>query len=381
MRQFLLERYRLRIFPVLAVVAVIWLVAGAARDGRRPPAQVTSAQPAAVEPVVAEVDAFFASEWQKLPIAPAGSADDLQILRRLSLALHGTVPSLEEIREFEADAAPQRLERWTARLLADHRFGDYFAERLARGLVGVEGGQFIIFRRDRFKTWLSEQLQKNTPYDVLVRQMIAEQGLWTGEPATNFITAAVNEGDFDENKLAGRSVRAFLGQRIDCAQCHDHPFDDWKQQDFEGLAAFYGQVRQTIGISDDAKGEYQVEDRKTREQRTIEPGVPFHPEWLPTEGSRRQRLAAWITHADNRRFERAVANRVWALMFGRAYTEPVDNLPDPSEDGAPDLLDILGRDFREHGCDLKRLVQVIAASKPFRLDSAHPCDDETQFVQ
>jgi hypothetical protein len=96
--------------------------------------------------------------------------------------------------------------------------------------------------------------------------------------------------------------------------------------------------------------------------------VPFHPEWLPERGTRRERLAAWVTHPANRRFERAIANWVWGLMFGRALHEPVDDLPDPG-DAAGDVLDLLGHDFREHGCDLRRLIQVIAASRPFRLES------------
>jgi hypothetical protein len=117
--------------------------------------------------------------------------------------LHGTIPSLEEIRRFEADTETQRIDRWAAAMLEDRRFADYFAERLARGFVGTEGGQFIVYRRDRFVTWLSEQIQQHRPYDEIVQEMIQDEGLWTGTPATNFMTAAVNEGEFDENKLEG----------------------------------------------------------------------------------------------------------------------------------------------------------------------------------
>jgi hypothetical protein len=311
----------------------------------------------------------------KAGIKPADKADELQVLRRLSLALHGTIPSLQEVRQFFDDTRTDRLEHWTRRMLADKRFADYFAERLARSMVGKEGGQFVVFRRDRFVDWLSEQLQKNTPYDEMVRKIISETGLWTGNPATNFVTAAVNEGDVDENKLAGKTVRAFLGQRIDCAQCHDHKFDHWKQSEFEGLAAFYGQVRPSglVGIEDLVQKdglpiEYEVEDRTTLKNRTVPVSVPFHPEWIPDGGSRRARLAAWITHPSNRRFERAIANRVWGLLFGRAYSEPVDDLADPPEDYR-DLLDLLGEDFRQHRCDLRRLIQMVAASDPFRLSS------------
>ncbi|MGH7200350.1 MAG: DUF1553 domain-containing protein, partial [Planctomycetaceae bacterium] len=285
-----------------------------------------------------------------------------------------------------------RLVRWTEKmLLRDPRFADYFAERLARGFVGTDEGQFVVYRRDRFSDWLSEQLAENRPYDEIVRQIISEDGLWTGRPASNFVTAAVLEGDFDENELAGRTVRAFLGQRIDCAQCHDHPFDDWTQQDFEGLAAHYGQVRLSmVGVTDKTEQdgrpiEYHIEDPLTESPRTVAPQVPFGEEWLPDEGTRRERLAAWVTHPENRRFERAIANRVWGLMFGKAYLEPVDDLPDPPTKPGfffkAGLLDLLGEDFREQGYDLRRLIHVIAASRPFRLASTYAADDPDQLAE
>lgn len=367
-----------KMLPLLVVLAVAGVVARAARS----PLNADRVQEAGVEipdlkPVVKRLDQEFDRRWQQAGIAPAQPADDLQILRRLSLALHGTNPSLEEIRQFEDDKRADRLEHWTRRMLADKRFADYFAERLARGFVGTEGGQFIVYRRGRFVEWLSEQLQKSIPFDSIVRQILSQQGLWTGEPATNFITAAIDNGRVDENKLAGKSVRAFLGQRIDCAQCHNHPFDHWKQSEFEGIAAFFGQVQQSIvGIEDkpfkDGKSvEYEVQDRKTLEHRKVAPAVPFHPEWLPESGTRRERFAHWVTHPENRRFERAVANRMWALLFGRPYLEPVDDLPDPPPADKRDVLDWLGQDFREHRYDLKQLVQVIVASPAFRVDSKY----------
>lgn len=330
--------------------------------------------------VVDQADESFQEHWKEENIIPAQPADDLQVFRRLSLALHGTIPSLEEIRVFEQDSAPDRLERWTEAMLKDTRFADYFAERLARSYVGTDGGQFIMYRRDQFVEWLSEVLKANRPYDEIVRQMISERGLWTGEPATNFVTATVNEGDVDENKLAGRSMRAFLGQRMDCAQCHDHPFAEWKQSQFEGVAAYFGQTRLSVfGVEDktfaDKKSvEYEIEDRMTQEKRVVAPEVPFHAEWLAESGSRREQLAAWITHPENRRFERAIVNRVWGMMFGRPFLTPVDDLPNPGDAGEEDLLDILGADFREHGYDLRRLILTIAGSKPFRLDSQHSDD-------
>lgn len=346
------------------------------------PASKVVTPPAAIQPsdpTLVTLNELFEKKWAVSDLKPADRAEELQLYRRLSLVLHGTIPSLEEIREFERDLEPARIERWTERLLADKRFADYFAQRLSRFLAGTEIGQFIVFRRDRFNAWLSEELRKSSPYDEMVRRMISREGLWTGEPETNFVTAAVSNENLDVNELTGRTVRAFLGQRIDCAQCHDHPFDHWKQGDFEGIAAYFGQTKQSVaGIEDKPKLEYRIEDRKTLQERLVKPLVPHHPEWCGTSGTRREQLAAWVTHPQNRAFERAIANRVWGLMFGRPWIEPVDGLPDPPADA--DLLDLLGKDFRQHNCDLKRLIRVIASSRVFQLDSKSQSDngDDTE---
>ena len=260
-------------------------------------------------------------------------------------------------------------------------------------------------------------------------------------------------------------MRAFLGQRIDCAQCHDHPFAHWKQSEFEGLTAHYSELQVSlVGVEDKAGMRYEtdaantanlvagpiadkvrkvlrqsklkvpqeavlqplgdpptqwvvcvpaseapqmegamaatadvravirIEGEKVRafdpaREHIINPGgttvrvappsVPFGNEWEPDHGTRREQLAAWVTHPENKRFERAIANRVWGLMFGKPYyaAAAVDDLPDPDDPvtaADTEVLDLLGADFRAHGCDLRRLVQVIAASKPFRLASNHP---------
>ncbi|MBA4032366.1 MAG: hypothetical protein C0478_15960 [Planctomyces sp.] len=310
----------------------------------------------------------------KPPIEFAGRADDLQILRRLHLAMIGMAPSLEEVRAFETLATPDRLSVWTTRLLNDPRTGEYLAQRLGKVFVGIDDGQFIVFRRDRFTQWLAAELLADRPYDQIVRQMIAEKGLWTGRPAGNFITAAVVGEEVDENKLAGRTARAFLGQRMDCAQCHDHFFAEWKQQDFEGLAAYFAPVQiSAVGLEDQRDFQYSVDDAKSPEgKRNVALGVPFGKEWVAEQGTERERLAGWVTHTDNRRFDRAIVNRMWGLMFGRPLVEPVDDLPDPSEVPGTDTLDVLARDFLDHGRSLHRLIHVITQSEAFLRDSKHP---------
>lgn len=339
---------------------------------------------------VGRLNAEFQKEWKAEGILVAERADDLSVLRRLSLALFGTVPSLEDIRRFEADDQSDRIDRWVVGMLKDSRYSDYFAERLARSLVGVEGGPFIIYRRDRMTAWLAEQLRKDVSWSEMTIKLISAEGLWTDAPAANFITVArMQDETINVNKLAGRSVRTFLGQRIDCAQCHDHPFDpQWKQQNFEGLAAFFCQASVTVGgVTDKQVGEnkqkvvYKIVDPGTEEKdaRIVPAAVPFNPEWMPAEGGLRHQIAKWITHKDNRRFERAIANRVWGFMLGKPWHEPVDDLPHPV-DGEQDVLDILGQEFRSRGDRLSVLIRLIALSDVFQLSSESAGDDEARYT-
>ncbi len=320
------------------------------------------------------VDASFRGQWKESEVAPAPLAPELAVARRLSLALTGAIPSLEEIRMFQARADNDRLAWWTAGLLKDRRSSDYLAERFARAYVGVANGPFLIYRRRRFVSWLADQLNENRPYDQIVRDLIASDGLWTSQPATNFITATIVQGEGkgpDETALAGRVSRAFLGLRIDCAECHDHPFDVWTEDDFHGLAAFFGKTEQSFTGIREGKQPYEREDRETGETRVIEPAVPFAQALLPEGKNRRRRLAAWVTHVDNKAFARATVNRVWALLYGRPLVEPVDNIPsqEASQGDVPPALDILADDFASHGYDLRRLIKLMAASEVFRLDS------------
>jgi len=324
---------------------------------------------------VAKVDAAFRENWEKEGLKQAEPTTNLVQARRIALGLMGTIPSLEEIRQFEALPANQQMHWWTDRVLKDPRFFDYLGERLARAFVGTEDGPFILYRRRRFVTWLSEQVAHNKPYDGIVRQLIAGDGLWTDRPATNFITVTVQnekQNEPDPVRLAGRVTRAFLGVRLDCAQCHNHPFTEWKQADFHGLSAFFAQAHLGFRGIQDGEGVYEAEDRYTKTKSVIEPSVPFLKEHLPANGDRRDRLAAWVTHPKNAYFARSTVNRLWAIMCGKPLIEPVDNLEPGVQIPAP--LQILADDFSANGFDLNRLIRLIASTEAFRLDSASKYD-------
>ena len=340
-----------------------------------------------VSNVVNSIDMAFEEQWADAGVEVAPRATDFLVARRLSLGLTGTIPSLQELKALEAQPADDRISWWVSRLLDDERTHDYLAERLARAWVGVEGGPFLVYRRRRFVSWLSDQIKKNRRYDHLVNELLTQQGIWTDSPAVNFYTRNIIPDSGKEDKpdpilLAGRTSRAFVGMRIDCLQCHDDFLDNiyvgdpdgprnGQQTDFHQLAAFFGGTRASFfGIDDisneEASWKYQL--LHDEEETEIHPAVPWYPELLPEGVPLRKQLAQWLTHPDNRPFSRAIVNRMWAIMSGRPMMEPVDNIP---LDGPfPPAMEILVDDFIEHEFDLHRLIRLIANSNAYRLESS-----------
>jgi hypothetical protein len=370
-----------------------WLLFPAAVPPRGEGFDVRAARDPDFVGTVGEIDALFTEAWAAAGVKPAPEAQEFTVVRRVSLALTGSVPSVQEIRQYESAAVrgystEERYQWWLAGTFQDRRYGDYMAERLARATVGVEDGQFILYRRHRFTYWLADQLMANRPYDALVHELIATDGFATNNPASNFILSALDQSEKntpDRVRLASRTSRAFLGVRLDCAQCHNHPFQPWKQADFEGLAAFFGQVNVGLsGLHETPGEEYVIDDKRADQKRVVAPSVPERKDLVPGAGSRRERLAVWVTHRDNPYFARATVNRVWALLFGLPLIDPVDDigtvLQVPADTLGPTdprrlqraVIDRLARDFVDHDFDLRRLVRVIVALKVYRLDSAAP---------
>ena len=339
--------------------------------------------------VVTAVNGEFSDLWEKADLETAPSASVLTVMRRASLALHGTVPSLEEIREFGPPEQVvdtrakenEMLDRYIQYLLADRRYADYVSERFARVFVGVDAGPFLVYRRRRFQLWLSDQLFANRRYDSLCRELISGTGVWVSDPAVNFVTATItddSQGRPDLPKLAGRTSRAFLGMRLDCLQCHDDAlgtiglsFDGMSrealQTDFHQFAAFYSQAGISLGGVQDDYRHYSYTYLGDEKNKIIMPKVPFQSDLTLPTGSRREQLAAWITDRQNRAFSRTAVNRVWAIVFGKPLVDPVDDisLMGPFPPG----LELLATDFSDHGYDLKRLIQIITRLDVFRISS------------
>ncbi|MFO0871801.1 MAG: DUF1553 domain-containing protein [Pirellulales bacterium] len=375
------------------IFLALCLVSGAAlaaslwrRDRVEPPRdlRLLKQQDSDFQAAVARIDASFQADWQAAKLTTTPPADSLTLARRLSLGLTGSVPALEEIRALEQVPEAERLSWWVSHLLEDRRYADYVAERLARAYVGTDMGPFLVFRRRRFVSWLSDRLHRqDISYDGLVRKLISEDGLWTDAPAVNFVTATADPNQDnrpDPIKLANRTTRAFLGMRIDCLQCHDDRLEkvrlgepdaqrEGEQRDFHQLAAFFGDVGNSLaGIRDKSSPVgYRYKYLGAEEEQLIPPQVPFFPDHVPEGGTLRERLAEWVTHPENKPFARATVNRFWALVFGRPLVEPVDDIK--LHGPFPPALEVLADDFASHGFDVRRLIRLMVATEAFQRDS------------
>lgn len=340
-----------------------------------------SADPGLVGDIVAELNKEFLADWDKQQLPHAERAPNLAILRRISLALTGTLPSVEELRHVQQIPEDQQVEWWLSHVLEGARYREYFSERLARAFVGVDDGALFLFRRNRFKSWLSQELEKDAPYDQMVRGLIADTGFSTAQPSVNFITSTVlnaEDNRIDTVRLAGRTTRVFLAMRIDCLQCHDDKLGniwlgdpenpvDGKQSDFHQLVAFYSSATMGFrGIYDDTK-DYKFKYLHADEETTVTPRVPFGQEILETHGSRREQLANWITSKQNKPFARAAVNRIWALLYGKPLMEPIDDIPLGGP--FPAGMELLAEDFIANGYNLRRLIRTICLSQAFQIDS------------
>lgn len=394
---------RLLLFVVLVGLGVGSLASISSKPQLLPQAeQVSGDLDPSILAVVRQVDQEMDQVIEGERLATAPQADSLTLCRRISLAIVGNGLSLEEVRVLQQIPEEKRVAWWLDYLLRDRRSADYLAERWTRATVGTNVGPFLVFRRRMYVDWLADQFSKNRPYDRIVRDLITAKGAWTDSPQVNFLTATMDEGDDkqpDVIRLAGRTSRAFLAQRIDCLQCHNDylgnvPFPDDKnhegvapvtvdetrlregvemregaQEDFHQLAAFFAGTRMEnpfIGLRNTNRP-YRYQYLHADEETEVPPAVPYLPHLLPEEGSPRDRLAQWVTHPENRAFARAAVNRVWAILFGKSWTPAIDNIPlgGPFPAGMETLAD----DFIQSGYDLHRLIRTVVSTKAFQRDS------------
>jgi hypothetical protein len=358
---------------------------------RARPGDVAGAKTAAdAQALAASIDERLARHWKANKVQPAPAAHDAQFLRRVYLDLIGRIPSAGEARHFLADKTSDKRQRLVETLLGSPRYVTHWMhywEMLwlpeRRRIYGMENA------------WLLKQLYENVGYDRMVRELITApvDGLTWANGRVGFISASFSSlDDFyywkraNPETLTAVTTRFFLGVRLECAQCHDHPFAKWKRQEFWSQAAFFAGLVQAPG-----EGVRPFRDNTSVRTIAMPDGgkqVPARfldgtePKWQDGLGGRKV-LAEWITSPKNPYFARALANRLWAYFLGTGLIEPVDEMVGKEvQDNDPGgVLDELAQGFVAHDFDLKFLIRAITATRAYQLTSArsHPSQDEPRL--
>jgi hypothetical protein len=322
------------------------------------------------------IDDYVFGKLHRFRIQPSALSSDQEFLRRVCLDLAGTLPPPARVRQFVASKDPRKRERLIDTLVASPEYVDFWTLRFS-DLFRVRGeyGWNLPFWE-----WVRQSVATNKPYDQMARETIAAQGY--GGPAHKHMVGINKPPPVEQ--MMNETVRVFMGRRLDCAQCHNHPFDRWTQNQYWGLAAFFGNMTNTgwgydNAIYDDPRGQeedYVANDPAVKFIEVIHPRTKevvkpaFMDGTVLPEGRRsdpRLELAKWIT--SHPYFAEATVNRMWSYFFGRGIVDPVDDFRVANPPTHPDLLAALARDFREHGYNLKHLIRVIVTSRTYQLTS------------
>lgn len=315
------------------------------------------------------IDKLIDAKLEKLKIQPSPVADDATFLRRASLDLTGQVPTSDTVRAFLADSAPSRVKR--AKMIdtliaspayVDHwtvKWGDLLqSSRKFLGEKGVYG----------FREWIRDSIASNKPYDALVRELLTSRGSSYDEPAANYFRVTR-----EAKPTMEKTTQVFLGVRMVCAQCHDHPFERWTQNQYYQMSAFFSAVGLRAGyevgeeIVFDQRADYEMKHPK--DGRVVKPEfliASTRPVAIPSDSRRRDALAEWLTSADNPFFAKAVANRIWSYFFGKGIIDPVDDIRASNPPTNPALLEALTKELVAHNFDLRHLMRVIANSRAYQ---------------
>jgi len=334
--------------------------------------------------VVQEIDRILTQHWQTEQLEPAPLADDEELLRRVYLDLIGRTPTVYEIRTYLADRTPQRYEQRVEQLLQS---ADHYSHLAAvwRTFLIPDGVDLTAFGGvEAFDRWLAERFTKQRSYAQVVQELLLAEGRLSRSGPLLFYSAT----KLNPDELAARTSRVFLGMRLECAQCHDHPFEPWTQQDFWGLAAHFAQISRPQANLQAVSTVMQVRDVDRGEVKLPDSEAVVPPRTLNgvtagtalSEQARRAQLAHWITQPENPYFARATANRLWDLLFGQGIVNPVDDFGTQHPPRSPELLEVLASKLIEENFDVQELLHAITLSRAYRLSSGASTADEQRLA-
>ena len=328
------------------------------------------------------IDDHVFSKLRKFNILPSELSTDAEFLRRLCLDMTGTLPPPARVREFLAGQDPRKREKLIETLLDSPEYVEYWTFRFADIFRVARYANSNMKPVRRHWEWLRDRIVRNKPYDEIARERIAAQGF--GGAAPHYFQ--ISDPRFPERKMA-EEVRVFLGRRLDCAQCHNHPFEAWSQDQFWGMAAFFGRLNGVKFGPDDPElyGSVLYDDptgqdvdygavgksrhvMHPRTKQLVQPTL-LDGRVLPEEqqADLRMELAEWMT--SHPYFAEAAVNRMWGYFFGRGIVDPVDDFRSTNTPTHPGLRKALAEDFREHRHDLKHLIRTIVSSRTYQLSS------------
>ncbi|MDB6117111.1 MAG: hypothetical protein JWO08_892, partial [Verrucomicrobiaceae bacterium] len=319
------------------------------------------------------IDTLVFANLKQIGVPPSPLCDDSTYLRRVSLDIAGRLPTLEETKTFMNSSAPDKRDQVIETLLESPDYADYFANKWTALLKNKRDEAADITANFAFHAWMRDSLLANKPYDEIVRQILAATGTIVANPAVAWYKRVK-----EPNQQLEDVAQLFLGVRMQCAQCHHHPFERWSQNDYYSLSAFFSQVgRKPTAIAGEdlifhKRGIAQAENKKTR--MPVKPAALGQiPLEIPPDEDPRLRLADWMGSKANPFFAKSLVNRYWKHFFKRGLIEPEDDIRDTNPPTNPELLDALAKHFITSGFDLKAVVRIITQSRTYQL-SAMPND-------
>lgn len=327
------------------------------------------------------IDQHVFAKLRSLRINPSELAGDSEFVRRAYLDALGILPTADEARAFVADGSPDKRAKLIDQLLARPEFAEFWALRWSDLLKNEE--KVIDAKGTKlFHEWIRDSFAQNKPLDQFVRELVAARGSTYENPPANYYRA-----NRDPVSRAEATAQVFLGIRLQCAKCHNHPFDRWTQEDYYRWTALFARVDYKIVENkrkdDNDKHEFdgeqivliadkgEVEDPRTR--KTVEPRFLGKTDLLDLSQNpeRLEPLAAWLASPENELFVKSQVNRIWYHLLGRGIVDPIDDFRASNPPVNPALLDALAKDFVEHRFDVRHLIRTIMNSRLYQL-SAQP---------
>lgn len=321
------------------------------------------------------VDQLLLRQWHRMGIVPSAVTDDATFLRRATIDICGSLPTPDEVTAYVADKSPNKRARLIDRLLERPEYASYFALKWADILQNRGAGYSTSKQRagtTLFAGWIRDSLAANKSYDLFVSEILTASGSQQLNPPAIWYRTVRKSPEYVESV-----AQAFLGVRIQCAQCHHHPTESWSQRDYYSLAAVFARVGRKGGFADAEVPTDEIiflaprgEVRDPRNGEVLAPRPLGGPDFAsgPLDDPRIS-LARWMTAPQNPYFARTMVNRMWAHFLGRGIIHPIDDARSTNPPSNPELLDALSQDFIASGYDIKHLIRAITSSHAYALES------------